>query len=259
MHPSPSGLSRRRLLSSAALSGSGLPSWMPRLAFRSEASGPSRDVLVCLFQRGGMDGLSAVVPYEESRYFELRPQIAFRAPKAGDASAIIPLDAQFGLAPAQHALAHIVLERQRAHAEHLHVALDTAADLRRHLDRRRLGRVRAPGRTRLTLAVDARARRCRWGRRGGNALDLLQALGRHRQHLDALCAGPRRQHDGVVAEGLAHRHQRLARAARLEASCVHAVSGPAPRRPAATTGAASRGSAPASAHRGVWRVMQCLR
>ena len=107
MNPSQSGLSRRRLLSSAALGSAGLPSWMPRLAFRSEASGPSRDVLVCLFQRGGMDGLSAVVPYEEPRYFELRPQIAFRAPKAGDASAIIPLDAQFGLAPALSGLKSI--------------------------------------------------------------------------------------------------------------------------------------------------------
>ncbi len=93
-------LSRRRLISSAALAGAGLPSWMPRLAFRSDRSGPARDVLVCLFQRGGMDGLSAVIPYEDERYYDLRPRIAFRAPRTGDASTIQPLTDQFGLAPA---------------------------------------------------------------------------------------------------------------------------------------------------------------
>ena len=34
-----------------------LPAWMPRVAFAAPDAAPKGDTLVCVFQRGGMDGL----------------------------------------------------------------------------------------------------------------------------------------------------------------------------------------------------------
>jgi uncharacterized protein (DUF1501 family) len=65
------------------------------LAQKPPAPGPkARKVLVVLFQRGAVDGLSMVPPVGDMHYHELRPTIAI---PAGDA---IPLDAPFGLHPA---------------------------------------------------------------------------------------------------------------------------------------------------------------
>ncbi len=58
------------------------------------APGYTGDVLVVLSLRGGFDGLSAVVPGGDPDYYRLRPTIA--VPQ----SALLPLDATFGLHPA---------------------------------------------------------------------------------------------------------------------------------------------------------------
>ena len=52
-----------------------------------------RRTLVCLFQRGAVDGLSMVVPHGEAQYYEERPRIAI--PKAS----VVDLDGHFGLHP----------------------------------------------------------------------------------------------------------------------------------------------------------------
>jgi uncharacterized protein (DUF1501 family) len=96
-------ISRRSFLTQTgalAAAGAALPSWMPRLAFRSPSQAARGDVLVVVFQRGGMDGLSAVIPYQERAYFDLRKTIAFRAPTPGDAKSAIRLDDRFALNPA---------------------------------------------------------------------------------------------------------------------------------------------------------------
>jgi uncharacterized protein (DUF1501 family) len=54
----------------------------------------SRRVLVCLFQRGAVDGLSMIVPHGEPLYYRERPTIAI---PAGE---VIDLDGTFGLHPA---------------------------------------------------------------------------------------------------------------------------------------------------------------
>jgi uncharacterized protein (DUF1501 family) len=94
--------SRRRFLgqTTMAAAAAALPSWTPRLAFRKAGVAPRGDILVCIFQRGGMDGLSAVVPYQEQRYYDTRPSIAFKGPTPGDPKAVLKLDDQFGLNPA---------------------------------------------------------------------------------------------------------------------------------------------------------------
>lgn len=93
-------LTRRQALKTSALAAAALPAWMPRLAFR-QAGAPARgDTLVCIFQRGGMDGLSAVIPYQERRYYDTRPRIAFKAPNPSDPKTSLRLDDRFALNPA---------------------------------------------------------------------------------------------------------------------------------------------------------------
>jgi uncharacterized protein (DUF1501 family) len=76
------------------------PRWMPQLAFRSpERMAAGRgDVLVNIFLRGGMDGLSVVAPFTEgANYYDVRPTIA--VPEPGRANGAIDLDGRFGLHP----------------------------------------------------------------------------------------------------------------------------------------------------------------
>ena len=72
------------------------PSWMPKLVFSPKMQVNSdRDVLVAIFQRGGMDGLSAVVPYGEgANYYDRRPTIGIPE------SDVVDLNGFFGLHPA---------------------------------------------------------------------------------------------------------------------------------------------------------------
>ncbi len=94
--------SRRDFIKGSTLAGAAvaLPSWTPRLAFRQHGRPARGDIIVSIFQRGGMDSLSAVVPYQERGYFDSRPRIAYREPRAGDKTAVVDLDGQFGLSPA---------------------------------------------------------------------------------------------------------------------------------------------------------------
>lgn len=65
----------------------------------SLARGGQRDVLVHVFLRGGMDGLTTVVPYfEDPALYNARQNIAIRPP--GEPDGAIDLDGSFGLAPA---------------------------------------------------------------------------------------------------------------------------------------------------------------
>lgn len=95
-------LSRRDFLKSMGVLGVSsalFPSWMPKLVFSPTGQSANHDVLVAIFQRGGMDGLNAVVPYGEgSGYYDRRPTIAIPEPGNGYGSAI-DLDGFFGLHP----------------------------------------------------------------------------------------------------------------------------------------------------------------
>ncbi len=71
-----------------------------RLVFSPQGTQPKGDVLVCIFQRGGMDGLNAVVPYGDQNYYQQRPALAVAAPSSGSSSSAIDLDGFFGLNPA---------------------------------------------------------------------------------------------------------------------------------------------------------------
>lgn len=78
-----------------------LPNWMPRISLANPHLGPAGDTLVCLFLRGGADGLNIVVPHGDEGYYEQRPTLAIPRPddhRAGAKS--IDLDGFFALHPA---------------------------------------------------------------------------------------------------------------------------------------------------------------
>ncbi len=86
------GITRRSLLAGLGAAGAlSLTEGGTQLAFA--AGGPAGDVLVCVFLRGGMDGMSVVVPVGEAAYYAARPTIAVPADR------VIRVDPLFGLHP----------------------------------------------------------------------------------------------------------------------------------------------------------------
>jgi uncharacterized protein (DUF1501 family) len=93
-------LTRRAVLTSGACAlaaMAGPPRFLARAAGAAEARGK---VLVALFQRGAVDGLSMVVPHGEAAYYAARASIALAHPRRGDPAAALDLDGFFGLHPA---------------------------------------------------------------------------------------------------------------------------------------------------------------
>ncbi len=70
------------------------------MAFAPAQQATRGNVLVCIFQRGGMDGLNALVPMGDRDYYQLRPTLAIAETKNGDNNSAINLDGFFGLHPA---------------------------------------------------------------------------------------------------------------------------------------------------------------
>src|SRR3989449_2187210 len=71
------------------------PLFLARAAFavRPSAGPPDRRILVCLFQRGAVDGLNMIVPHGDPLYYRERPRIAVPA------TDVVDLDGYFGLHP----------------------------------------------------------------------------------------------------------------------------------------------------------------
>lgn len=92
--------SRRKFLKSAGLGVLALGLPPPFLVRAAGAELNTRGkTLVVIFQRGGMDGLNAVIPFKDAAYYALRPTIAIPEPAAGDSRAI-DLDGFYALHPA---------------------------------------------------------------------------------------------------------------------------------------------------------------
>ncbi|MDG1958411.1 MAG: DUF1501 domain-containing protein [Candidatus Binatia bacterium] len=95
-------LTRRRFLrhGMAGMVATGLGT---RLFLREAAAAPTgKRLLVCLFQRGAVDGLNMVVPFGDPNYGSTRPDIAIGAPSQADGA--LNLDGFFGLHPAMESL-----------------------------------------------------------------------------------------------------------------------------------------------------------
>jgi uncharacterized protein (DUF1501 family) len=93
-------LSRRRFLaaagraSTAAAAASYFPAWLPKIVM-AESFASARDVMVSVFQRGGADGLSLVVPYADANYYTARPTIAIPRPDSSSPNRSTALDNYF--------------------------------------------------------------------------------------------------------------------------------------------------------------------
>lgn len=93
-------LSRRRFIGwSAAGAAAALtaPAWLPRVSFASSyVSG--RDIIVCIYLRGGADGMTLCAPYGDPLYASKRPTLAIAPP--GAANGATDLNGFFGFPPA---------------------------------------------------------------------------------------------------------------------------------------------------------------
>jgi uncharacterized protein (DUF1501 family) len=107
-------ITRRVFLKQGALSfvclGAGAfvgPAFLRQAARAAElgSSAGENKILICIFQRGAVDGLSMVVPYADPFYYQSRQEISLAPPmQAGGVNNVMDLDGYFGLNPALSAL-----------------------------------------------------------------------------------------------------------------------------------------------------------
>ena len=72
-------LSRRRFLAASTTAAAILasaPAWLPRVAMARSYNSSAQDVIIQVYLRGGCDGLSVVVPFNEPRYQSARTNLA---------------------------------------------------------------------------------------------------------------------------------------------------------------------------------------
>lgn len=84
-------------LASFGLMGLAPSAWRQFVAAQTQDKEKRRKILVAIFMRGAVDGLSVAVPYAESEYYEARPTISI--PRPGKENGLIDLDGYFGLHP----------------------------------------------------------------------------------------------------------------------------------------------------------------
>ena len=102
--------SRRGFLKSGALAlfatgVGGVPTFIARAANSNKIVSPYKKnkKIVCIFQRGAMDGLMAVTPFTDENLKAARPNLFMSAAKNGVTKPLIDLDGRFGLHPAMKA------------------------------------------------------------------------------------------------------------------------------------------------------------
>lgn len=99
---------------SLALLALGLPpDFLARSLLAETRAAVRKKTLICIFQRGAVDGLNMVVPHGEKAYFQRRRSIAVPQP-GGNRNGAIDLDGFFGLHPALEPLHDIYSRRELA-------------------------------------------------------------------------------------------------------------------------------------------------
>lgn len=94
----------------------GIPAFMAQAAnlVQEPALFRRRKILVSIFQRGAMDGLMAVSPFNDQFLKAARPGLFMQAVKSGNIPSLIDLDGRFGLHPAMHAFESVFREKRLA-------------------------------------------------------------------------------------------------------------------------------------------------
>lgn len=95
-------LSRRSFLGTTATAAAiaAVPAWLPRVAMARSYNSAVRDVFVSLYLRGGIDGMSVVVPWGDASYYAARPTLNVPRPDSTASRKAIGLSGIFGLHPA---------------------------------------------------------------------------------------------------------------------------------------------------------------
>jgi len=109
------------------------PRFLARAALAADSSGAAKPnkILVCIFQRGAVDGMSMVVPHGDPFYYQHRQDIAIPQPRrnASDETAL-DLDGFFGLHPAMKPLLPLYKQEQLAFVH----ACGSPSESRSHFD-----------------------------------------------------------------------------------------------------------------------------
>ncbi|ODS87370.1 MAG: hypothetical protein ABS46_00290 [Cytophagaceae bacterium SCN 52-12] len=94
----------------------GIPAFLAEAAARGKIAGPyqKRKIMVCIFQRGAMDGLMAVTPFTDRYLAEARPGLFMSPAKNASGKPLIDLDGKFGLHPAMTAFEPLFREKRLA-------------------------------------------------------------------------------------------------------------------------------------------------
>lgn len=113
--------SRRGFLKSGALALfatgiGGVPSFIARAANNHKILSPykKKKILVCIFQRGAMDGLMAVTPFTDTYLKAARPTLFMSAAKESSSNPLIDLDGRFGLHPTMKSFEPLFREKRLA-------------------------------------------------------------------------------------------------------------------------------------------------
>ncbi|MFL5809045.1 MAG: hypothetical protein ACJ749_05945, partial [Flavisolibacter sp.] len=108
--------SRRVFLKSGALALfaaglGGVPTFIARAAQSRKLWVPYKKnkILVCIFQRGAMDGLMAVTPFTDTYLQKARPNLFMSAARSAD-KPLIDLDGRFGLHPSMNSFENLFKE-----------------------------------------------------------------------------------------------------------------------------------------------------
>ncbi len=94
----------------------GVPTFVAKAANLVKAPGlfKKRKTLVCIFQRGAMDGLMAVTPFTDQYLKAARPTLFLSAAKGSSTNPLIDLDGAFGLHPSMSAFESVFKEGRLA-------------------------------------------------------------------------------------------------------------------------------------------------
>ncbi len=113
--------SRRAFLKSGGLavfgiSVGGVPTFVARAANSDKIFKPykKKKVMVCIFQRGAMDGLMAVTPFTDEHLQKARPTLFMSAAKDSKKTPLIDLDGRFGLHPGMKSFEQLFRDKHLA-------------------------------------------------------------------------------------------------------------------------------------------------
>ncbi|EOR95059.1 Protein of unknown function (DUF1501) [Arcticibacter svalbardensis MN12-7] len=92
----------------------GIPSFIAEAAASAKYQAPykKKKTLVCIFQRGAMDGLMAVTPFTDEYLKAARPTLFMSAARNANGNSLIDLDGRFGLHPAMQGFEPLFREKR---------------------------------------------------------------------------------------------------------------------------------------------------